>query len=827
MPNLVGTGNNQVPTNAMLGGMAYQDTNNVLIKGAEIENINAIRAKIADDARAVFIYDTSLDSDGGAWRKRVHNASWYEEPPGLYRGSRKDFPAVAVIVAESHRVTIYDGDDPNLPMWMVFRSSGYGQSAAYAIQSGSGSPGDLVMTDVHMLNGQLVVCQSRGADSYGSPVINIISERVVRMDPNSSEGGTWMGNIAQRNTNQQFYQYGGHQINNSQIKCCTQFVDPRAKIDPDTGLPRPTIFLGTAAGVSQIDSDETVRSDNSWGGSTGIIAMTDANSKGQVVVVHQNGNPIYTYLYNLRDGYNPAHEGAGNHPATDYYHYNLAVANYPSIEWSVGAEKVCWVEDSKLALLTLGVNLYLDGGSDSSTASNSLRCFAKFRPNEPTTGYLPGLNYACLCNSSDTDDLPVGGGNLLSNGTFTSNITGWNDLSGSGSSISHNSGNARMDLNGAVAYARAHTTFTTVVGKWYVVETLNLGGSVFGSNQELNIWVGTAQYPTSGFNSLGTGRYKHGVHDLNAPTVVQFKATTTTTHVVLESGWNVAVDNVYARQIDPDKGNNFMYNGNQLAHGAVPMGAAIGRTPYATGGELVTYNLTGGAYLEQPYNPNLNFLQSGSNDYTVMAWAQRNISSGWSPLISLDYWNGSKQWFCGALDGMALHGGDVGNTHIEANQLYFMCWTRKSGTNYLYLNGELDGSNTDAGGGAAATQTLVIGGRHANGQNNPNIGGSITDNNKWTKVALVRISQGALTADQVRDIYNSERQLFVPNAKSTLAGVNNYTRDLAYDKSTGKLHVLMNTARSDFNGLRLINSETRSAGTASIHAVNGMVVEEE
>ena len=29
-----------------------------------------------------------------------------------------------MIVAESNQVTIYDGDDPDLPMWMVFNANG-------------------------------------------------------------------------------------------------------------------------------------------------------------------------------------------------------------------------------------------------------------------------------------------------------------------------------------------------------------------------------------------------------------------------------------------------------------------------------------------------------------------------------------------------------------------------------------------------------------------------------------------------------------------------------------------------------------------------------
>ena len=70
------------------------------------------------------MYDTSKDSDGGAWRKRTQHTSWYNETLGTAtRGSRREFPAVAVIVAEADKVTIYDGDDPDLPLWMVFNVS--------------------------------------------------------------------------------------------------------------------------------------------------------------------------------------------------------------------------------------------------------------------------------------------------------------------------------------------------------------------------------------------------------------------------------------------------------------------------------------------------------------------------------------------------------------------------------------------------------------------------------------------------------------------------------------------------------------------------------
>ena len=124
MPNLVGIGNSQVPTNAMLGGLAYQDPAHTNLTNVEIENIAPIKAKISKTAapnESIFIYETKNDSDGGAWRKRCTGKSWNLETAGAYRGARKEFPAVAVIVATTTEIIIYDGDDPNMSMWMIFK----------------------------------------------------------------------------------------------------------------------------------------------------------------------------------------------------------------------------------------------------------------------------------------------------------------------------------------------------------------------------------------------------------------------------------------------------------------------------------------------------------------------------------------------------------------------------------------------------------------------------------------------------------------------------------------------------------------------------------
>jgi len=822
--------------------LAYQDPTHANLTSVEIENIAAIKAKINNDATSVFIYDTSKDSDGGAWRKRTQDASWYNEGPSEYRGARKEFPAVAVLVAEERKLTIYDGDDPNLSMWMVFISSGYGQGASHVIQVGSGSPGGLIIKDIHMLNGQLVVAQNQGSDSYGSPVINMISERAVRMDPQSGEGGRWMGNISQRNTNQEWYEYQGYVTGSSWINCCTQFVDPNAVLDKDTGLPRPTIFIGTRHGVTQIHSDETTDTDTAPSSNYDLITMTDVNSKGQVVVLYQWGNVIVTYLYDLKDKVDPAKD------QSKYHYYNAAMNTWPSIHWSPGNDKLTWVDDDKLALSNgVGVNLYLDDGVDNT--SGGTRTFAFLNKDYPT-GYLRRINPVGTCASTSTETLTastqlITAGN---NGTFSSNITGWNDKSGSGSNILHSTANGgRMDINGNTATGRAHTTITTVVGEWYMVWTKPLS-SLFSGTQKLDLFVGTHEYPNVNYAHAGSTRYTHGTSDTNEPITVTWRATQTTYHILFDCGHNVAVDNVYAMKVAEDVSSNSGHiaqtgsghhnvSAKPLDKGLVVYGN-VARTPAAAGSEIVTYDFGSGAYLEQPYNSNLNFLQSSSNSFTVMAWGSPKVTqtgpSPWHPLVSLEHWDGSsKDWWCGANNKLTFSGTIIGNTILEANQLYFMCWVRNgsTGVNYVYLNGRLDGSNGSPDIGSASNQTLLIGCRHTNNQISTDVGGSVTDHSHWNKVALVRISEGYTDADMINKIYNEERKLFHPNAKCTFDGDSNLIRGVSYDKDTGILNVLSNNTRNDFNGLVRINSESRSSGGVTGHrtisSVNGMIVEEE
>jgi len=217
-------------------------------------DLNAIAATKAVTAVDVFVYDTSKDSDGGAWRKRTQGTSWYNETLNTAtRGSRKEFPAVAVIVAEADTVTIYDGDDPSLPMWMVanrFSGSGY---------SWIGFNTTSTAKAVSMLNGVLCVGSTDSASNFrpGLAVIDFGADSAVLiLEPADPKD---LKTISERNVGANLAKLNDvRRLVNSYVRDVAMTVLPDAPIDSATGLPVPTIAVATDGGVSVIKDDGTV-----------------------------------------------------------------------------------------------------------------------------------------------------------------------------------------------------------------------------------------------------------------------------------------------------------------------------------------------------------------------------------------------------------------------------------------------------------------------------------------------------------------------------------------------------------------------------------------
>lgn len=196
-------------------------------------DLSAIDTSIADTAVDVFVYDTSKDSDGGAWRKRTQHTSWYNETLNTAtRGSRREFPAVAVIIIEDLNAYVYDADDPALPMWGKINN---------AIPSYSATDN----SSVFALNG--VICIGGNAGYGGLAIIDLPAAKNTWHG--FGQGGASAGVYVQENWNTSTdtpsltsaVRISGEVLVNRFVNDVAMTVLPDAPIDPATGLPVPTI----------------------------------------------------------------------------------------------------------------------------------------------------------------------------------------------------------------------------------------------------------------------------------------------------------------------------------------------------------------------------------------------------------------------------------------------------------------------------------------------------------------------------------------------------------------------------------------------------------
>jgi hypothetical protein len=240
--------------------MANIDKNFRVKNGLDVKgtiNLAAIAESKSETAVDVFVYDTSKDTDGGAWRHRTQNTSWYNEAASSIRGSRKEFPAVAVIVPEASKVTIYDGDDPSLPMWMVFDAlvTRNDHFLTYGTNGGG-------VSAVSARNGILTVGRSSTTTSNqsynGITIVSFIADAAERIGQYSGTNeGAFSGGISTRNSATLGAATGKLLVENH-VNDVAMTVLPDAPTDPATGIEVPTIAVATDGGVSVIRDDGTV-----------------------------------------------------------------------------------------------------------------------------------------------------------------------------------------------------------------------------------------------------------------------------------------------------------------------------------------------------------------------------------------------------------------------------------------------------------------------------------------------------------------------------------------------------------------------------------------
>ena len=845
MPNLVGIGNSQVPTNAMLGGMAYQDPAHANLTSVEIENIAPIKAKAAINGTHTFVYDTSKDSDAGLWRKRTHNRTWYNEQ--LYtdvRGSRREFPSIAVIVSENYKIVIYDADDPTLPMWMVINRGG--DTNPTSMWDGNNSNN---CTSLYALNG-ILLWSTSSAGVYGA---DFAGDRSLYYYVSAGTSGyRSQGEIINRNKaimsrNVIVNKRTTNFIPSNVAYDVSMQVLPNAPIDPATGLEKPTIAIGGNKGVSILqrtgpnptdDIFYTVIPDQADGYRySNFVAFRDDN---RVTYLTDSSRRIGKTIdvpnltANKTNGHWSATSGDGITLESSYFHAyqnkhayywphygNITTLN-PDHSGNYDIDQVIPMKGKQVACRdeTKGITLAYESKKEDGTGDYdaSIGAYITYSYN---TGWFPSRSVFIMANNSDDGaTTSLSGTDLITDGTFSSSsdLDEWTDGSGSGSSISYRSSNVggSMYLDGNTAYAYGSQGFTTVVGKQYA---FNVWWQNFSGSRAGEVFIGTAHKGTQQLRAAtgATGSAGIMVHGT-------FKATATTHYLTCYTGWQLYVDQIRVTECVPDRSsqqNSLMTNGT------------VARTPTVTGSKVVAYGpFTTSNFLYMRGNKSFRFEE---NNFCVGFWFYPTNNNAFQTLISMQ----DREFDISLLDNanynqkIRIYSRDSGGTlrPPDTNYAYAVNEWQHIVVNYtggntktVYINGEHDITITGTNGGYDIDQVetdasgtglgLYVGVRLA--------GGSIQHPGNHTKIALLKIGKSNVSADSVRKWYEEEKMMINNPGECTLYGTN-AVNHLAYDSSTDTLHAATASGRSDFRGLVRINNTTYN--TSRVSAAGGVISE--
>ena len=746
-------------------------------------DLSAISASISDTAVDIFVYDTRKDSDGGAWRKRTSHTSWYNETLNTAtRGSRKEFPAVAVIVAKGDdTITIYDGDDPDLPMWMVMPVlTGWDSTTKVSALNGI-----IVMTN-HAYNGTMFHVKFI-EDSYNlydcrsSVSLNSYTSRISDRATVASYSGTLISNI---------------RLAHADLNDVAMTVLPNAPIDDATGLPVPTIAVATDAGVSVIKDDGTVVDIRR----TSDDDVHHVELDGDRVIMFMELGAIYVATIPSAD-----QSGNPNSAWSVYGSYggNTSGTDHPAIQaYGAGVDLVS-MKDHTFA--TAGYNQSDNQYKGLSILSENLESsgngMVAWIRSDCNTGYMHGDIKGAFLSDTDTTNAVA----TYSDG-FSNNDKGWGFVNASitgGNLVITQQGSARATDGDALSHVSTGVR---------LVFTGTVSGSGTGTFIIDDDGAGAGQGATTTYGSVSsTGSFNFTATKTGSPRIRIMRTTGSNDYNI--NFLNITTE--YDRSV----------NGKGLSvYGTVPKSAV------ATGADLVAYGSFGTTnYLKQPYNSDL---APGTGAYSVICWFKTGTSTSDQYIFDRASGSGSRNLL------LIMHSAASG---ASANKLQW--WHRDGSGNYTDIHitdktvtddiwhqvvALYDGSTYKVYVDGIASSITSSVGRNVGNDGSPPlyIGVRYSETAPMTgKLALFRYSKSAPSPEQIKKMYEDEKVLFQENAKATLYGSSDAVTALGYDEDTELLHVGTSAGRSDFQGLRRINNTT-TAVTTAISASDELIAEQ-
>lgn len=560
---------------------------------------------------ALFIYDTSKDSDGGAWTERCQHTSWWNEAINgkwlgsqateaaaravsgattgdyfqrtsdgrfyslnagsgtteVFRGNKRDFPRLAGIVAEAANVTIYDLTEAGRPMWGRWNAG----SDFFINTAGSGA-----ITSLTAAQGLLTVGTStRGLALFDLPKDSGASGLGAAVRKLSGDSGL----SAVRNSlafPTRLEPTNLFAIANQAVNAVAMTVLPDAPTDPVTGLRVPTIAVATGGGVSLIKDDGTVRN------SVATSAMnTVALSFKMLAFTYDTSVGSSDFMYAA------ATTAVGAVPLTPRQinsNFNIGSEN--------GSSGVDFNRGLATEILEAQMGDYFRRSNVSALVQRMKANHSAIRSgvaaaisNTFNTGWMTGdIRRTYL---SDTEVGSVTGPELVVNGGFDTDLTGWtNSSTGTGTA-------SVVDGSAVIASTNASNRgeITQVVSGLTVGRLYRLA-----------------------FNASGKALYVEPVVFNNVTGTVSRLFTASTTSITLKfqnegnSGTSV-LDNVSVREVILDR--------SYKAAGASITGT-LTRAQLASGTSLVGYSgFSAANYLRENWSADLDF---GTSEWTESAW---------------------------------------------------------------------------------------------------------------------------------------------------------------------------------------------------------------
>ncbi|WP_296059615.1 hypothetical protein [uncultured Amphritea sp.] len=739
-------------------------------------------------------YDTSKDSDGGAWIHRTAELSYGKEAvpsgryigkfpeasaataagglPGdwfyhetgksfnvltgvnigvpIYRAGSATFPAQALIVAEAGRSIIFDASGPELTMWAngaeasgnyLFGSAG--NLSSVAASNGIIAVGSSVTTGVVFMNMASGQCWGRRNDNTRYNAVDFT-------DRNSPAGITTPS----------FFSDGG--IAHSSVNHVAMTTQPTAPIDPATGLKIPTIAVATNGGVSVIRDDGAVVDSNRTDSMSGVSFGKDGN------LYYSRNDAATVFVSDVYD--------ADNFGFTAY-----STTTIPKI---LPGSTIDVVSAGEIVTASInGVSLI---SKNPSTPSEGMVAHITDRYN---TGWMVGdCQLAALC---ETETGAIVETERVTNGTFDVDTNGW---AASNATLSVVGGKLRVTCDGA-GLAKAFT----VVGDLTAGFTYKVvGGATLGTSSAARVSV--------------TSLINNQVFD---PDGLYFVATGPTAELNLHLndstlGVYSDFDNISVKQVVADHSGN----DNHLdLHGT------LSRAPIGNGEIAAWSGFSAANYLEIPYSSDFDF---GTGDFYIPLWSYIATSDAAGRLFSRTDKTGTAYGSAGSFGVLSVSGDlyiqGLGASYASGRSLvglHKVDLKRVSGTLYIYLDGFLihtQAAATDIS--SVNSPVILIGAGYFNGVGADPWEGSIM---------LLKAGSTPPSDEQIAKAYRDELAMIQGNA--VLSGNDPDIKALAYDKERDLLHAASASTVSSFRGLERVDSTTPSVGTISaLDAQDGSLI---